>query len=149
MSLADMSRDSALHADQDRKKETARRGKLLIYASIEELESDTNMYPEAPENGIYIFPEDAEVGADAIKALGRDDVVFEYDIMSPCGLLQCCRYRKGSGSYVGKPFSPVVTETGNGEDVNDYVKVTVENTELCPRYCARVVKNIKIGPSPG
>ena len=41
-----------------------------------------------------------------------------------------------------------MTETGNDEDVNDYVKVTVENTELCPRYCARVVKNIKIGPSP-
>ncbi|MFQ9415300.1 MAG: phenylalanine--tRNA ligase beta subunit-related protein [Bifidobacterium pseudocatenulatum] len=43
---------------------------------------------------------------------------------------------------------PVVTETGNDEDVNDYIKVKVEDTELCPRYCARVVKNIKIGPSP-
>ena len=43
---------------------------------------------------------------------------------------------------------PVVAETGNDEDVNDYIKVTVENTELCPRYCARVVKNVKIGPSP-
>ena len=43
---------------------------------------------------------------------------------------------------------PVVTETGNDEDVNDYVKVTVENADLCSRYCARVVKNIKIGPSP-
>ena len=53
-----------------------------MMCSIEELGSDTNMYPEAPENGIYIFPEDAEVGADAIKALGRDDVVFEYEITS-------------------------------------------------------------------
>lgn len=42
----------------------------------------------------------------------------------------------------------MVTETGNNEDVNDYIKVTVENKDLCPRYCARVVKNIKIGPSP-
>lgn len=41
-----------------------------------------------------------------------------------------------------------MTETGNDEDVNDYIKVSVENTDLCPRYCARVVKNIKIGPSP-
>ena len=41
-----------------------------------------------------------------------------------------------------------MTETGNDEDVNDYVKVTVENTDLCYRYCARAVKNIKIGPSP-
>ena len=43
---------------------------------------------------------------------------------------------------------PVVTSTGNDEDVNDYIKVKVENTDLCPRYCARVIKNIKIGPSP-
>ena len=41
-----------------------------------------------------------------------------------------------------------MTATGNDEDVNDYIKVTVKDTELCPRYCARVVKNIKIGPSP-
>ena len=37
---------------------------------------------------------------------------------------------------------------GNSEDVHDYVKVTVKDTDLCPRYCARVVKNIKIAPSP-
>ncbi|MDY5986448.1 MAG: phenylalanine--tRNA ligase subunit beta, partial [Lachnoclostridium sp.] len=43
---------------------------------------------------------------------------------------------------------PVVTPTGNDEDVNDYIKVTVKDADLCPRYCARVVKNIKIGPSP-
>ena len=41
-----------------------------------------------------------------------------------------------------------MTPTGNSEDANDCVRVTVENTDLCPRYCARVVKNIKIGPSP-
>ena len=49
----------------------------------------------------------------------------------------------------GKEFHPpVVTATGNNEDVNDYIKVSVKDSELCPRYCARVVKNIKIGPSP-
>lgn len=48
-----------------------------------------------------------------------------------------------------KPFyPPVVTETGNDEDINDYLKVEVENTALCPRYCARMVKNIKLAPSP-
>ena len=40
------------------------------------------MYPEAPEYGIYIFPENAVVGESAIKALGLDDVVFEYEITS-------------------------------------------------------------------
>ena len=49
----------------------------------------------------------------------------------------------------GKEFHPpVVTETGNGEDIHDYLEVSVENTDLCPRYCARMVKNIKLAPSP-
>ena len=51
-----------------------------MMCSIEELGSTREMYPEAPEYGIYIFPEDAEVGQSAVKALGLDDVVFEYEI---------------------------------------------------------------------
>ena len=48
-----------------------------MMCSIEELGSNRDMYPEAPENGIYIFPDDAEVGASAIEALGLNDVVFD------------------------------------------------------------------------
>ena len=51
-----------------------------MMCSIEELGSSRERYPEAPEYGIYIFPEDAKVGESAIKALGLDDVVFEYEI---------------------------------------------------------------------
>ena len=51
-----------------------------MMCSIEELGSTREMYPEAPEYGIYIFPEDAPVGESAIKELGLDDVVFEYEI---------------------------------------------------------------------
>ena len=53
-----------------------------MLCSIEELGSTREMYPEAPEYGIYIFPEDAVVGESAIKELGLDDVVFEYEITS-------------------------------------------------------------------
>ena len=53
-----------------------------MMCSIEELGSTREMYPEAPEYGIYIFPEDAVVGESAVKALGLDDVVFEYEITS-------------------------------------------------------------------
>src|SRR5699024_8346411 len=53
-----------------------------MLCSIEELGSTREMYPEAPEYGIYIFPEDAVVGESAIHALGLDDVVFEYEITS-------------------------------------------------------------------
>ena len=47
-----------------------------------------------------------------------------------------------------KFIPPVVTVKGSGGDVNDYISVEVKDTDLCPRYVARVVKNIKIGPSP-
>ena len=48
-----------------------------MMCSIEELGSSRDMYPDAPENGIYILPQDTEVGADVVKLLGLDDVVFE------------------------------------------------------------------------
>lgn len=53
-----------------------------MMCSIEELGSDRNMYPEAPEMGIYIFGEDVQVGADAVQILGMRDTVFEYEITS-------------------------------------------------------------------
>ena len=121
-----------------------------MMCSIEELGSHRDMYPEAPEEGIYIFPEDAKVGADAVEALGLNDVVFEYEITSNrVDCFSVVGIAREAAATFGKEFHPpVVTETGNSEDVNDYIKVTVEDQELCPRYCARVVKNIKIGPSP-
>ena len=53
-----------------------------MMCSIEELGSSRDMYPEAPENGIYIFDDDVEVGTDAVEALGLHDTVFEYEITS-------------------------------------------------------------------
>ena len=121
-----------------------------MMCSIEELGSSRDMYPEAPEYGIYIFPEDAVVGESAIKALGLDDVVFEYEITS--NRVDCYSVigiaREAAATFHKEFKPPVVTATGNGEDVHDYVKVIVKDTDLCPRYCARVVKNIKIAPSP-
>ncbi|MCI7179612.1 MAG: phenylalanine--tRNA ligase subunit beta [Schaedlerella sp.] len=121
-----------------------------MMCSIEELGSSKDMYPDAPDNGLYILPEDTEVGADAIEVLGLHDVVFEYEVTS--NRVDCYSVigiaREAAATFRKKFVPPVVTKTGNEEDVNDYIKVTVENPELCPRYCARVVKNIKIGPSP-
>ena len=109
------------------------------------------MYPEAPENGIYIFHDDVQVGADAVEVLGLHDVVFEYEITS--NRVDCYSVvgiaREAAATFNKEFKPPVVTETGNNEDVNDYVKVSVENTNLCSRYCARVVKNIKIWPFTG
>lgn len=121
-----------------------------MMCSIEELGSTREMYPEAPEYGIYIFPEDAVVGESAIHALGLDDVIFEYEITS--NRVDCYSVlgiaREAAATFGKKFIPPVVKETGNSEDAHDYVKVTVKDTDLCPRYTARVVKNIKIAPSP-
>ena len=102
------------------------------------------------ESCIYIFPEDTEVGADAVEVLGLHDVVFEYEITS--NRVDCFSVvgiaREAAATFGKKFCPPVVTPTGNSENAADYIKVSVKNTDLCPRYCARVVKNIKIGPSP-
>lgn len=121
-----------------------------MMCSVEELGSSRDMYPEAPEEGIYIFEKDAQVGADAVELLGLHDTVFEYEITS--NRVDCYSIigiaREAAATF-RKPFlPPVVTKTGNSEDVNDYISVEVQDTDLCSRYCARVVKNIKIGPSP-
>ena len=85
-----------------------------------------------------------------MKLLGLDDVVFEYEITS--NRVDCYSVvgiaREAAATFRKTFCPPQVTLTGNDEDVNDYIKVTVKDTDLCPRYCARVVKNIKIGPSP-
>lgn len=121
-----------------------------MMCSIEELGSSKEMYPEAPENGIYIFSEEAKVGESAIKALGLDDVVFEYEITS--NRVDCYSVigiaREAAATFDKEFHPPIVEVMGNSEDVNDYVKVEVKDEELCSRYCARLVKNVKIGPSP-
>lgn len=126
-----------------------------MMCSIEELGSSREFYPDAPEEGVFVFnanPEyaDIEIGSSAMKALGLDDVVFEYEITSnrvDCfGVLGIARE---AAATFGKDFHPpVVKETGNSEKASDYISVEVQDKDLCTRYVGRVVKNIKIAPSP-
>lgn len=121
-----------------------------MMCSIEELGFTRDMFPLATENGLYILPEDAPVGADAAAYLGLDDTVVEYEITS--NRVDCFSVlgiaREAAATFRKAFVPPVVTETGNGENVNDYIKVSIQDTDLCTRYTARVVKNIKIAPSP-
>lgn len=127
-----------------------------MMCSIEELGSDHNAYPLAPESGIYIFDEalikelSLKPGDSAIKALGMDDTVVEYEITS--NRVDCYAVlgiaREAAATFDKKFVPPAVPATGNSEDINDYLKVRVEDTKLCPRYCARMVKSIKFAPSP-
>lgn len=121
-----------------------------MMCSIEELGFTNELYPDAPESGIYILPEDSVPGSDAVELLGLHDSVFEYEVTS--NRVDCYSVigiaREAAATF-NKPFiPPAVTATGNSEDVHDYLKVTVEDSRLCSRYCARMVKNIKLAPSP-
>lgn len=121
-----------------------------MLCSIEELGSSKEMYPDAPEDGIYILPADAPVGADAPALLGLRDTVFEFEITS--NRVDCYSVmgiaREAAATYKQTFIPPQEEAPGNGEEVKDYVAVEVQDGDLCSRYCARVCKNIKIGPSP-
>ena len=123
-----------------------------MMCGIEELGSSRDFYPEAPEDGVYVFPEGSSVkpGDDAVHALGLDDTVVEYEITSNrVDCFSMIGMAREVAATFRKPFyPPVVTVKANDKDVNDFVKVTVKDHDLCSRYCARVVENIKIGPSP-
>ena len=121
-----------------------------MMCSIEELGSSRDYYPAAPEEGLYILPEDAPIGESAVNYLGLDDTVVEYEITS--NRVDCFSVlgiaREAAATFDKAFVPPVVKETGNEEKASDYIKVSIEDDDLCSRYVARVVKNIKIGPSP-
>ena len=121
-----------------------------MMCSIEELGSSRFFYPDAPESGLYILPADTPVGIDAVEVLGLHDTVFEYEITS--NRVDCYSVigiaREAAATF-GKDFvMPEIRETGNAEKASDYINVEVHDHDLCRRYCARVVKNIHIAPSP-
>ncbi len=126
-----------------------------MMCSIEELGQTRDNYPDAPEDGIFIFNDlpqykGIKLGDDAIEVFGLHDANIEYEVTSnrvDCfGIIGIARE---AAATFRKPFvPPVVKETGNNEKASDYISVEVKATDLCSRYIARVVKNIKIAPSP-
>lgn len=126
-----------------------------MMCSIDELGASRDNYPDAAEDGIYILsnnPEykDAEVGTSVPELLGLHDVVFEYEVTSNrVDCFSVLGIAREAAATFGKPFVPPKVEVkGNEEKAEDYISVEIKDTGLCPRYVARVVKNIKIGPSP-
>ncbi len=135
---------------------TIKKGKLRgvesggMMCSIDELGMSSFLYPEAPENGIYIFDEELEVGSDAVEALSLHNTIFEYEITS--NRVDCFSMigvaREAAVAFKQKFITPTIKETGNSDDVNKYISLEIEDKELCKRFCARVVKNVKVKPSP-
>ena len=100
--------------------------------------------------GILILPEDTPIGADITEVLGLNESVAEFEITSnrpDC--MSIIGLARETAATFGREFAiPEVVVPECGGDVNDYAKVEIANPELCSRFVARVVKNVKIGPSP-
>ncbi len=100
--------------------------------------------------GVLILPEGTPVGADIVDVLGLNESVAEFEITSnrpDC--MSIIGLARESAATFNRPFNiPEIIVPENDEDVNTYASVEIENPELCSRFVGRVVKNVKIGPSP-
>ena len=123
-----------------------------MLCSIGELGLTTHDMPEAVEDGICILGASFadKIGTDIREALLLSDTVVEFEITpNRPDCLSVIGLAREAAATFGRPAhipTPVVRESG--DDVNKYLKVTIDAPDLCPRYTARVVKNVKIEPSP-
>ncbi|MCQ2512063.1 MAG: phenylalanine--tRNA ligase subunit beta [Lachnospiraceae bacterium] len=121
-----------------------------MMCSIEELGSTREMYPDAAENGIYILPDDAEVGSDVIEYLGLHDANYEFEITSnrvDCySVLGIAREAAATFRLPFHNVEPKIEKTV--DDINNYLSVEIADNELCKRYACMMVKNIRLAPSP-
>ncbi len=123
-----------------------------MMCSIEELGQSPNLFPEAPEDGLYILPKDTVPGSDPIEYLGLRDTVFEYEITS--NRVDCYSVlgiaREAAASFDKRFNMPEVQVTGEDmpEAASDRISVEIKDKDLCSRYVARVVTDVTIGESP-
>ncbi len=118
-----------------------------MFCSTDEL----GLTPEGTATGILILPEDAEIGQDICEVLGLNEVVVEFEITSnPPDCSSIMGLPRETTATFDKDFNiPDPTDyPTTSEDANDFASVVIEDYELCPRFLGKVVKNVKIGPSP-
>jgi phenylalanyl-tRNA synthetase beta chain len=148
VALHDSRLPNGLHIKKGKLRGVVSEGMLC---SGEELCLTEDDYPGAGEHGILILKEDWPVGTDIREVLGMNDTVLEAeptpnrpDLQSVIGVA------REVANAIGRPLvlPEVCVKAESGRNINDFVKVEVEDAELCPRYMARTVRDIKIGPSP-
>jgi phenylalanyl-tRNA synthetase beta chain len=121
-----------------------------MICSLTELGVEAKVVPKEYSEGIFVFPQDAEVGTDAIALLNRDDEVLELGLTpnrADCLSMLGVAYEVAAilGREVKLPEIDVQPVT---EKATDYITVKVEANEDNPLYAAKVIKNVKIGPAP-
>ena len=120
-----------------------------MLCSYEEIGMTKEDFPDA-EYGILILEDGLPLGKDIKEVFGLDNPIVEFEITSnrpDC--FSIIGLARETAVTFGRDFDVHTPEVkGSGDDVNNYIKVNVEEPQLCKRYTAKMVKNVKIGPSP-
>ncbi len=121
-----------------------------MICSLQELGIEAKLVAKEYSEGIFVFPEDTEVGQDALALLGRDDQILELGLTPNRA---DCLSMLGVGYEVAAILErdvklPEPKTISSSEKAEDFIKVTVEAKEDNPLYIAKVIKNVKIGASP-
>ena len=121
-----------------------------MMCSAGELAIDTEGLPDEQVNGIYILPGDTPVGIPVAQALGLDDIILEFeltanraDCFSVLGIAREIAVLTGKTMRV-----PVVEVPEERERTADHIAVRIEAPELCRRFSARLLRSVKVAPSP-
>lgn len=122
-----------------------------MLCSAQELRLDLEKLPEEQKTGIFILPSDTPVGIPAKDVLGLDDPILEFeltanraDCFSVFGLVREIAAITGNAPH----FPEIVADETDSTNISDVFSASIEATDLCPRFSTRMLKNVKIGPSP-
>ncbi|MBF7097095.1 phenylalanine--tRNA ligase subunit beta [Alkalibacter mobilis] len=123
-----------------------------MLCSAGELGLRTNLMAKEDIEGIYIFKEDVQIGEDAKALLGLEDVVVEFELTAnrpDCHSI-IGMARESAATFNKHLVLPLIeiNEENSVDDIEDYLRVEIENTEGCPRYVARMMKVVDNKPSP-
>ena len=121
-----------------------------MLCSLKELGLDLHDFPYAIEDGIFILQEDCVPGDDIRPIIGADDVITEFEITNnrPDCLSVIGLARESAVTYDTELRLHTPEVRGSGDDITKHLQIEIENPDLCPRYTGRMIKNIKIEPSP-
>ena len=128
------------------------RGELSegMLCSLGELGLEHRDFPYAIEDGIFILEEDCLPGDDIRDVCGLNDSVVEFEITNnrpDCLSVRGLARESACTFHTPLTFAEPTVTAGHG-DIHEKLSVEIKDAELCPRYTARMVKNIKIAPSP-
>lgn len=121
-----------------------------MFCSVEELGYTRSDYPEAPENGIYIFDKEYPLGSCVKEILQIDEDVVEFEITSnrPDCFSIVGLAREAAATF-RKPFNmPKIEIVEEEKSINNMINIEIKNYDICPRYTCRIIEDVKIEPSP-